>query len=162
MAADVDGTSSIRRVHSDPSLLEMSMVTDADADMVRSSSFVSVDGGGRRPIGEAVADDAESQLVNAIGTNSLAAFDLSKMTTDAYKRLTLLQLDAGLIEQPSTLTYRSISYYRENRRVFEGVSGFLKPGMLAGRYGHQESHAPVPQECWSSALGRATPGFRAC
>ncbi|CEO98994.1 ABC transporter domain-containing protein [Plasmodiophora brassicae] len=130
MAADVDGTSSIRRVHSDPSLLEMSMVTDADADMVRSSSFVSVDGGGRRPIGEAVADDAESQLVNAIGTNSLAAFDLSKMTTDAYKRLTLLQLDAGLIEQPSTLTYRSISYYRENRRVFEGVSGFLKPGML--------------------------------
>lgn len=48
--------------------------------------------------------------------------------SNAWARFMRLQQEAGLVEQPATLSWRHVSYTKDGQRIFEPVSGFLHPG----------------------------------
>ncbi|CEP02567.1 hypothetical protein PBRA_009151 [Plasmodiophora brassicae] len=58
---------------------------------------------------------------------------------EQFARFMRLQQEAGLVEQPATLSWRHVSYTKDGQRIFEPLSGFLHPGMLVCCLGPPDS-----------------------
>lgn len=75
--------------------------------------------------------NAVMQRVEAIlGTSKLDDCDLNQITSEQFSKLNIIMQEANLVEQPATLVWKKLSYLREARRIFQGISGFIKPGMM--------------------------------
>jgi hypothetical protein len=97
---------------------------DGDADELPPSTS-------EEPLAETKTIDSVMQKVEGIlGTPNFGECDLNQMTSEQFAKLNSLMQEAELIEQPASLMWKDLSYLRDDRRIFQGVSGFIKPGMM--------------------------------
>eukprot|EP00474_Spongospora_subterranea_P009522 CRZ09980.1 hypothetical protein [Spongospora subterranea] len=117
----------MRRVKSVPALSEDG--GDLDGTLTRANSNHSLQGV-RHEENSNAAGTVMERLEGILGTSDLEGCDLNTITKMQFAKIISIMQEFNLIEQPATLVWKDLSFIRDDRRVFQGISGFIKPGSM--------------------------------
>ena len=65
-----------------------------------------------------------------LGVSNLSEFDASKMSPSQLQRMIRALIDSGQVLGDSSMCFRNIRYVKDGKHVLQGVSGWVKPGLM--------------------------------